>query len=237
MKGTLLDDLIQGCYPLSFCYFISEKISFFIHTKKSESTSPSLLWETLKAVIRGEIISYSARVSKQGKQRQQELLEAIRQIDNQHSSSPIKQRDSSYKLNLGIFSTNKAEHLLRRAKSSYYEDVDKASRLLALQLRHQAVSRIITPICRTPCTTVTDPVEINNNFAQYYTNLYKSEAPSDKYVMNTFLDNFGFPVIDDTTRNSLDIPLRLEEVTATLKLMQNGKAPGPDGFPVDFKKM
>lgn len=30
--------------------------------------------------------------------------------------------------------------------------------------------------------------------------------------------------------------LGLEEVLASLKLMQNGKAPGPDGFPVDFLK-
>lgn len=52
--------------------------------------------------------------------------------------------------------------------------------------------------------------------------------------MNKFLDNLDFPAIDKTTKNNLDAPLRLEEVTASLKLMQNGKAPGPDGFPADF---
>ena len=51
-----------------FCDFISEKINIFVQDNSSVSTSPSLLWETFKAVIRGEIISYSARIHKQRKQ-------------------------------------------------------------------------------------------------------------------------------------------------------------------------
>lgn len=55
--------------------------------------------------------------------------------------------------------------------------------------------------------------------------------------MNNFLDGVDFPVINDASKNILDAPLGLEEVLASLKLMQNGKALGPDGFPVDlFKK-
>lgn len=44
------------------------------------------------------------------------------------------------------------------------------------------------------------------------------------------------PVINDASKNILNAPLSLEEVLASLKLMQNCKAPGPDGFPVDFLK-
>lgn len=72
----------------TFCSFISVRISFFIQTNKSESISPSLLWETFKAVIRGEIISYKAKTNKQRKQKEQDLLEAIRQRDIQHARSP-----------------------------------------------------------------------------------------------------------------------------------------------------
>ena len=34
----------------------------------------------------------------------------------------------------------------------------------------------------------------------------------------------------------MDEPIRLEEIATGLKSMQNNKAPGPDGFPVDFYK-
>ena len=65
-----------------FCEFISEKIRLFILNNKSGSTSPSLLWETCKAVIRGEIISYSAREHKQRMQRQRELHQSEAPPDN-----------------------------------------------------------------------------------------------------------------------------------------------------------
>lgn len=47
----------------SFCEMISQKIDDFINSNKIDDISPSLLWETLKAVIRGEIILYSANLS------------------------------------------------------------------------------------------------------------------------------------------------------------------------------
>lgn len=152
----------------TFCKYISEKISFFVQTNKSESTSPSLSWESLKAVIRGEVIFCSARLSKKWKQRQQELLEAIRQIDRQHSSSPniiLQTERLKLQTEFYIISTNKAELLLRRTKSMYYEHGDRASRLLALTLKRQATSRFLTQICKNLCTLARDPVGINNIFA------------------------------------------------------------------------
>lgn len=52
--------------------------------------------------------------------------------------------------------------------------------------------------------------------------------------MNKFLDNLVFPSVDTYSKNTLNAPLHSEEVKASLKLMQNGKAPGPDGFPSEF---
>ncbi len=42
------------------------------------------------------------------------------------------------------------------------------------------------------------------------------------------------PVIDSDAVNGLDAPLAVEEIILALKSMQNNKAPGPDGFSVDF---
>lgn len=82
------------------------------------------------AVIRGEIISYNACVRKQEKQRQQELTEAILQIDRQHSSSlnpSLRMERLKLQTEFDLISTNKAELLLRRTKSTYYEYGDKVS--------------------------------------------------------------------------------------------------------------
>ena len=48
----------------TFCQYISKGIDDFLLTNQSDSVSPSLLWETLKAVLRGHIISFSARRNK-----------------------------------------------------------------------------------------------------------------------------------------------------------------------------
>ena len=68
--------------------YISKKISVFLENHKTESTLPSLLWEILKAVIRGDIISYSTHLARKNKQKQQELIDAILSIDREYSSSP-----------------------------------------------------------------------------------------------------------------------------------------------------
>jgi len=132
-----------------FCEFISDTISRFLENNKSDSTSPSLLWETFKAVIRGEIISYSARIRKDENQRRLELMEAILLIDRQLSTSanPTLQMERlKLQTEFDLISTNKAEFLLRRIKGTYYEYGNKASRLLARQLKHQSSSHFITQI-------------------------------------------------------------------------------------------
>ena len=58
----------------AFCELISQKIDDFIESNKKDNISPSLLWETLKAVIRGEIISYSAKMNKMNRIKQEELI-------------------------------------------------------------------------------------------------------------------------------------------------------------------
>ena len=71
-----------------FCQTISKVIDDFLVTNKSNLISPSLLWETLKVVVRGEIISYSARLNKLKKQKQEQLMENITELDRKLSTSP-----------------------------------------------------------------------------------------------------------------------------------------------------
>lgn len=164
-----------------FCNYISKKIGVFLDSNKTESTSPSLLWETLKAVIRGDIISYSTHLARKNKQKQQELIDAILSVDREYSSSPnpeLYAKRIKLQSDYDLLSTNKAEYLLRRTKGTYYEYGDKASRLLALQLKRQSASNFITQIYDSSHSLTTNPAEINSTFASYYSNLYQSESPS-----------------------------------------------------------
>ena len=58
--------------------------------------------------------------------------------------------------------------------------------------------------------------------------------PSDPAETNSFLDSLNFPVINSDVAKELDSPLTLVEITCAMKSMLNNKAPGPDGYRVEF---
>lgn len=94
---------------------ISQKIDDFINSNKKDDISPSLLWETLKAVIRGEIISYSAKMKRI---KQEELIEAISMVDAQYSVSPspeLYKRKLDLQTQYNLLSTGKIERLLLKS--------------------------------------------------------------------------------------------------------------------------
>lgn len=54
--------------------------------------------------------------------------------------------------------------------------------------------------------------------------------------MDSFFHNLNIPFVNINTAKSLDEPIRLDEIITCVGLMQCNKAPGPDGFPLDFYK-
>ena len=59
----------------------------FFNINDMPEISRSVLWETFKAVARGHIISYSAKISKQEKSEMKSLAEAILKVDRAHSQT------------------------------------------------------------------------------------------------------------------------------------------------------
>jgi len=223
-----------------FCKYISTNIDMFIQTNKSDSVSPSLLWETFKVVIRGYIISYAGYKYKQRKQKLQDLVNYIIETDRQLLLNPtpeLRAKKIELKTEFDLLSTKNAEFMLRRTKATYYEHGDKAGRLLASQLKGLTASRLITQVYDSSGSLTKNPSDINYVFFSYYSNLYKSEPPQDDSIMDSFLDGLNFPQIDVAVADDLDKPIELDAILKGIQLMQSGKAAGPDGFPIDFYKM
>ena len=237
----------QGGWKLSpgllanpeFCEYVSNDISFFLETNRSDQISPSLLWETFKAFIRGRIISFNAHLSKKRRERQQQLLDAILDVDRQQAISPspdLTIKRIQLQVEFDLLTTGKAEYQLQRTRATYFEHGDRSSRLLASQLKHQTSSHLITQTYDTSHNLTTNPEQINLAFSSYYSDLYKSQPPSDFSTIDSFLNNLYIPTITEPTAQHLDMPLSLNEITSCIRQMQSNKAPGPDGFPVCFYK-
>ncbi|XDV21516.1 hypothetical protein PO909_026607 [Leuciscus waleckii] len=79
-----------------FCKLISNSIDEFLSFNYNDSSSYSLLWETLKCYLRGQIISYSALSNKQINARLNALTSVISNLDQRYALNPspelLKQR-------------------------------------------------------------------------------------------------------------------------------------------------
>lgn len=132
--------------------------------------------------------------------------------------------------------TGKAEYTILRSKGRWYECGDKASRLLALQLKHQAASRHIPQINTQSTGLTTSPLEINAAFKLFYSNLYTSEPPPTDLYYEYFFDSIEIPTIDTATRLSLNQPRTVEKILSSIREMNNSKKTGPDRLLSEFHK-
>lgn len=154
----------------AFCKVISEEITFFCDTNKNDGTSPSLLWESLKAFIRGKIISYTSHLNKQRRKRKENLETSIADLD---SSLAVTNTPNLYKqrlklqTELNLLLTADAEHIFLYSKGLAYEHGEKASRLLAHQLKARQASNQIIQIRDESNIVISDPNKINSVFQSY----------------------------------------------------------------------
>ena len=133
-------------------------------------------------------------------------------------------------------STGKTEKMLLKSRGYAYEHGEKAGRLLAHQLKSQFVSQQISQIRKPNGDLTIDLGEINETFTSFYSNLYTSEATSDRTDMEHFFCDLEAPSIKVTDKTKTELPLQLSEIINAIMAMQSGKTPGPDGYPIEFFK-
>ncbi len=137
------DSIIHMLSDPIFVEFISNQIDFFISTNSSHKISASLFWEALKAFLRGGIVSYTSHKVRLYKKGYSEITQKITELDNICAvtrSSDIHKECQLLQAEFDILSASYMENILLRTRSRYYEESDKAGRVLALQLRQETSS-------------------------------------------------------------------------------------------------
>uniref|UniRef100_A0A3B3YM34 Reverse transcriptase domain-containing protein n=1 Tax=Poecilia mexicana TaxID=48701 RepID=A0A3B3YM34_9TELE len=132
--------------------------------------------------------------------------------------------------------TSKIATNLLWLKQSYYDQGEKAGKLLAWRLKKLQTNRAINLIKLNNGENLVDPISINDAFAKYYQNLYTSQYPDNTNKQKHFLDQLQFPTLSEESRKNLDEKLSVEELKMALSHMNSGKAPGPDGLPIELYK-
>lgn len=186
---------------------------------ETDSISYSVLWETLKAYLRGQIISYSSNWTG----------------NIQIPSAKLYKERADLQAKFNYLTTKQSEQLILNTNGLYYEYGDKSSQLMAHQLKHQLYKLI--PLIKDTHQNITNkPKEINNIFKDFYYSLYTSEFPSDATDMEHFLDSLEIPTLNSEATKKFDHALTYDEFKNAIKAMQSSNSPGPDGYPTEFYK-
>lgn len=222
-----------------FVKYIQQEVTFFLATNNTPQVSGLMVWDALKAYLRGQIISFTARKKAQSERERLKLTAGIADIDRQYALQPTPElynRRVELKAKFDILTTHQAQSLLLKSKSTFYEHGEKTGKLLADQLKARRTKQIITNIRTVGGEVTADTGLINSTFRDFYSNLYTSQTGRDELAISTFLDPLPIPTVAPDLVEKLERPITQAEVALAISSMQSGKSAGPDGFPVEFFK-
>lgn len=116
-----------------FVKFIFTEITEYLARNQTPEMSSSVIWESMKAYLRGQIISSSARIKKAQNERLEKLAKDILQLDGTlaHSPSPVLFKQwLTLQTELNLLSTKHAENLINKSRHKTDEYGEKTSKIL-----------------------------------------------------------------------------------------------------------
>lgn len=223
-----------------FVKYITEQINIFLESNITPEVSYSTIWESLKAFLRGQIMSFCSHKKKQKQGRITELTGLISQLDHQHSVAPspdLYKERLVLQTEFNLITTQQAERMIQKSRGRWYEHGEKSSKLLAHQLRKSETTQLISEIKTQNGLVSTNPKDINETFQSFYSTLYQSESLQSQPLFNNFFANLTMPTLKPEFKDQLEEQISVEEIKLSIVAMQSGKSPGPDGYPVEFFKV
>lgn len=163
----------------NFNKFISSEITSFLEINQTPGMSPLTVWESMKAYLRGQIISYSAQQRKLHNMKLEQLANDILKLDSILATTPsndLFKQQMTLQTDFNLLSTRQIENIINKTQSKIYECGEKTGKILAHQLHQKTADRTIAEIKDESGIKHIDHSEINSCYHKFYTKLYDSES-------------------------------------------------------------
>ena len=203
-----------------------------------------LIWDAIKAELRGVSISHSSYKSKQRKIELQKLNQEL--LECEHALGIDKQKDPdlyqqyiTVKNEIEQINNHITKGIMIRAQAKFIEHNEGNTKLFLGLEKSRAKTKNITNLIADNGISIKDPNEILKEEMRFYENLYKNNL---EYQGNESIEARKYFItkpdvcVSDADLQELDIELTNEEIAIALKQLPTNKSPGGDGFPVDFYK-
>lgn len=213
------------------------RFQIFCLPMNNGAVSNSVLWESFKVVLQGHVISYQSSIKRSRLRRLafietelESLEDNFRTTNDEDTLSAILKIKCEYNEMLG----QQVGNYIRKLKEKHFELGDKPDKLLARQLKGVQADRAIHKISSATRQLITDPKLINNEFFNFFSQLYTSKSKPTDSALDEFLDSLNIPTLNDSAKLELESDITLEEIKIAIRSFPNGKACGPDGFGIEF---
>lgn len=216
---------------------IKQEIDTFLRENDNGEVDP-ILWDALKAVLRGKLIAITAQLKGVRKEKYEKLMNTLKELENKFKRKRelnTQKQIKEVKIQIEELLNLEVEKKARYVKQSYYELGPKSAKLLARRLRKQhtdtAIHKIKNPISQ---KIETKPEEIEKIFREYYQKLYSQDETVNKWYIRNFLYSLDLPSIGEIQNKTITKEISLEELNKALGKMKTNKTPGGDGFPAEW---
>ena len=220
------------------CNNIRKWLEQYRQDNQSSPVTPAVMWDAAKAVIRGQLISYTSAKKKSIINQTEQLKKELINLEQCHKQSPTEEnlkKLNAARSSLNLIQTEHIKKLLFFTRQQYHEYGNKPSRLLAYQLKKERAENTIKCTRNAAGQLKYDTQSMKSSFLDFYTQLYASENPSETDIQR-FLEKVSLPSISEDEKEQLSAPFTPEEVLQAIKSMPSGKTPGLDGYSAEFYK-
>lgn len=222
-----------------YCAFVRTVMGEFWEFNEGSVSDSGVMWDAFKAYVRGRLIQHSALAKRVENEKMLKLDKDIKELEKRHIQHPDPEtwrKLNTFKYDLNNILLKKAESALFYAKQKYYEQGERAGKLLAHRVKKRQTQNIISSIYNKNNELITNKKLINGVFETFYQELYTSQGTIDESKLDSFLSTITMPTLTETQRDTLEGDITIEEIQQAVLNLSMGKTPGDDGFTSDFYK-
>ena len=207
----------------------------------SDLEGARLLWEMLKMEIRAATIAYSEKKAKATTNRELEITRQLEILDrnicdnfNSPDIARILKEYEDLKTELQSIYEEKGRAAILRSKCRWVERGERPTKYFFNLEKRNYNRKTISELRIEGETTTNNESQILEAIEKYYNELYTSAYNPQENDVDEFIEYLKIPKLTDADRDRMEGPLSYEECKKALDTFQNNKAPGEDGFTVEF---
>ncbi|KAJ1211264.1 hypothetical protein NDU88_006625 [Pleurodeles waltl] len=147
-------------------------------TNNTPGTSVAVVWEALKAVVRGQFIAIAVCTNALWREKRRLWEAKIKELEGRHretNSMAMRRQLKVICKQLHALDTDNAEYALLRTKQRYYVGGRRVGRLLAHRLHAQAVQQQLNAIQTRTGTVTSNKGLILKEFEMFFASGYTAE--------------------------------------------------------------